>query len=70
MYVQSSIGSRNSAIHNVYHTSLRPSSMLEPRHLSPKVVNNVVEVTKSRSGNKVLKTKQMLKKQQRQEAKG
>ena len=40
MYVQSSIGSRNSAIHNVYHTSLRPSSLLEPRHLSLKVVNS------------------------------
>ena len=39
MYVQSSIGSRNSAIHNVYHTSLRPSSLLEPRHLSLKVVH-------------------------------
>ena len=38
MHVQKSIGSRNSAIHNDYHTSLRPSSMLEPRYPSLKVV--------------------------------
>ena len=38
VYVQISIGSRNSAIHNVYHTSLRPSSLFEPRHPSLKVV--------------------------------
>ena len=38
MHVQISIGSRNSAIHNDYHTSLRPSSLLEPRHPSLKVV--------------------------------
>jgi hypothetical protein len=38
MHVQVSIGSRNSAIHNDYHTSLRPSSMLEPRYPSLKVV--------------------------------
>ena len=36
--VQVPIGSRNSAIHNVYHTSLRPSSLFEPRHPSLKVV--------------------------------
>ena len=36
--VQRSVGSRNSAIHNAYHTSLRPSSLLEPRHPSLKVV--------------------------------
>ena len=42
-YVRSSIGSRNSAIHNVYHTSLRPSSLLEPRHPSLKVV--VAQIT-------------------------
>jgi hypothetical protein len=47
MYVQSSIGSRNSAIHNVYHTSLRPSSLLEPRHLSLKVVSKAVAKTNS-----------------------
>ena len=28
------IGSRNYAIHRVYHTSLRPSSLFEPRHPS------------------------------------
>ena len=38
MRVQESIGSRNSAIHNDYHTSLRPSSVLEPRYPSLKVV--------------------------------
>ena len=38
MYVQGSIDSRNSAIHNAYHTSLRPSSSFEPRHPSLKVV--------------------------------
>jgi hypothetical protein len=38
MHVQESIGSRNSAIHNDYHTSLRPSSVLEPRYPSLKVV--------------------------------
>ena len=38
VYVQIPIGSRNSAIHNVYHTSLRPSSLFEPRHPSLKVV--------------------------------
>jgi hypothetical protein len=38
MHVQRSIGSRNSAIHNDYHTSLRPSSVLEPRYPSLKVV--------------------------------
>ena len=36
--VQSSIDSRNSAIHKGYHTSLRPSSLSEPRHPSLKVV--------------------------------
>ena len=40
-YVQRSIGSRNSAIHNDYHTSLRPSSLLEPRHPSLKVVRQL-----------------------------
>ena len=38
VYVQIPIGSRNSAIHNAYHTSLRPSSLFEPRHRSLKVV--------------------------------
>ena len=36
--VQGSIGSRNSAIHKGYHTSLRPSSLSKPRHPSLKVV--------------------------------
>ena len=40
VYVQIPIGSRNSAIHNAYHTSLRPSSLLEPRHPSLKVVSS------------------------------
>ena len=36
--VKNSNGSRCSAFHNAYHTSLRPSSLLEPRHPSLKVV--------------------------------
>ena len=36
--VQVPVGSRNSASHNVYHTSLRPSSSFEPRHPSLKIV--------------------------------
>ena len=39
VYVQVPIGSRNPAIHNAYHTSLRPSSLFEPRHRSLKVIN-------------------------------
>ena len=39
VYVQVSIDSRNSAIHNAYHSSLCPSSLFEPRHSSLKVVN-------------------------------
>ena len=41
VYVQIPIGSRNSAIHNAYHTSLRPSSLFEPRHPSLKVVRQM-----------------------------
>ena len=41
VYVQIPIGSRNSAIHNAYHTSLRPSSLFEPRHPSLKVVRQI-----------------------------
>ena len=36
--VQHSIGSRNSAVRNAYRTSLRPSSLFEPRHPSLEVV--------------------------------
>lgn len=36
--VQISVDSRNSAIHNAYRISLRPSSLLEPRHPSLKVL--------------------------------
>ena len=36
--VQKPIDSRNSAIHNAYRISLRPSSVLEPRHPSLKVL--------------------------------
>lgn len=36
--VQVPVGSRNPAIHNAYRTSLRPSSLIEPRHPSLKVV--------------------------------
>ena len=35
--VQIPIDSRNSAIHNAYRISLRPSSVLKPRHPSLKV---------------------------------
>ncbi len=38
VYVQIPVGSRNSASHNAYHTSLRPSSLFEPRHPSLTVV--------------------------------
>jgi len=38
VHVQKSIGSRNFAIHNDYHTSLRPSSILELRYPSLKIV--------------------------------
>ena len=44
MYVQGSIDSRNSAIHNAYHTSLRPSSLFEPRHPSLKVVDSKISL--------------------------
>ena len=36
--VQGSIDSRNSATHSAYRISLRPSSLIEPRHPSLKVV--------------------------------
>ena len=58
MHVQESIGSRNSAIHNDYHTSLRPSSMLEPRYPSLKVVRcarsktHIGMLERKSSGNK------------------
>ena len=38
VYVQIPVGSRNSASRNAYHTSLRPSSLFEPRHPLLKVV--------------------------------
>ena len=38
--VQVPVGSRNPAIHNAYRTSLRPSSLFEPRHPSLKVVSS------------------------------
>ena len=38
MHVQEAIGSRSSAIHNDYRTSLRPSQVLEPRYPSLKIV--------------------------------
>ena len=44
VYVQIPIGSRNSAIHNAHHTSLRPSSLFEPRHPSLKVVMRICRV--------------------------
>jgi hypothetical protein len=49
VYVQIPIGSRNSAIHNAYHTSLRPSSLFEPRHPSLKVVRKISAERKPRT---------------------
>ena len=38
MYIQTSIGSRNSAIQHAYHTLLHPSSSSQPRHPMLKIV--------------------------------
>ena len=48
--VQGSVGSRNSAIHNAYRTSLRPSSMHKPRHPSLKVVKTFSKQAMGASG--------------------
>ena len=53
--VQRSDDSRNSAIHNAYRISLRPSSVLEPRHPSLKVligcvVNHIRSWSERKSG--------------------
>ena len=53
MHVQVSIGSRNSAIHNDYHTSLRPSSLFEPRHPSLKVVFDAIRWTATQSNTQL-----------------
>ena len=45
--VQDSVGSRNSAIHNAYRTSLRPSSLIEPRHPSLKVLSKSTWLTRA-----------------------
>ena len=51
VYVQVPIGSRNPAIHNAYHTSLRPSSLFEPRHRSLKVVKKKwITISRSKAG--------------------
>ena len=42
MCVQHSLDSRNSAIHGAYRILLRPSSLLEPRHPSLKVVIGLI----------------------------
>ena len=57
--VQSPVGSRNSAIYNVYHTSLRPSSLFEPRHpsLTTPKVNSRIDAelaTMASRGNRVI----------------
>ena len=57
VYVQVPIGSRNSAIHNAYHSSLRPSSLFEPRHRSLKVVKKDVEVGNHRPNECLCKEK-------------
>ena len=41
MYIQIPVDSRNPAIQNAYRTSLRPSSLSEPRHLLLKIVRGV-----------------------------
>lgn len=41
--IQVSIDSQSSAIHNAYHSSLRPSSLLKPRHPSLNVVGVCVK---------------------------
>ena len=41
VYVQIPVGSRNSASRNAYHTSLRPSSLFEPRHPSLNVLRQM-----------------------------
>ena len=53
------IGSRNYAIHRVYHTSLRPSSLFEPRHPSlttPKVNSHIAAelATMASRGNRTI----------------
>ena len=53
------IGSRNYAIHRVYHTSLRPSSLFEPRHpsLTTPKVNSRIDAelaTMASRGNRTL----------------
>ena len=46
--VQSSVDSRNSAIHSAYRISLRPSSLPEPRHPSLEVVFSEVRAQSAR----------------------
>ena len=50
--VQDPVDSRNSAIHNAYRTSLRPSSLIEPRHPSLKVVKASVKHTRYNSAER------------------
>ena len=57
VYVQIPIGSRNSAIHSAYYTSLRPSSLFEPRHPSLKVVVRLGAKHHSRTVHKKKYTK-------------
>ena len=52
--VQVPVRSRNSAIQNAYRTSLRPSSVFEPRHPSLKVVS-IVTNAKSNRMHKTIK---------------
>ena len=56
--VQSSIDSRNSAIHKGYHTSLRPSSLSKPRHPSLKVVikSIVTDTTRTNKAQTIQET--------------
>ena len=53
MHIQVTIDSRNSAIHNAHHTSLRPSSVFEPRHPSLKVARAHAQGTISPQEHKI-----------------
>ena len=52
--VQNTFESRDAAIHNAYHTSLRPSSFFEPRHPSLKELKQVLHAQRSQGTSSVL----------------
>ena len=64
MHIQGTIDSRNSAIHNAHHTSLRPSSVFEPRHPSLKVasclsIERTIKSKRRHLGNKMVYKERM-----------